>query len=76
MFFKNFVSIDEKSVSVLKLAKRVAATDVIVTILGETGVGKELMAEYIYKNSKRSSEVFLKLNCAELNPSLIESELF
>ncbi len=75
-FSKNFVSIDEKSVSVLKLAKRVAATDVIVTILGETGVGKELMAEYIYKNSKRSSEVFLKLNCAELNPSLIESELF
>ena len=34
------------------------------------------MAEYIYKNSNRSSEVFLKLNCAELNPSLIESELF
>lgn len=75
-FSKNFVNIDEKSVSVLKLAKRVAATDAIVTILGETGVGKELMANYIYENSNRNSEVFLKLNCAELNPSLIESELF
>ncbi len=73
---RNFISVDEKSVSILKLANKVAATDFIVTILGETGVGKELMAEYIYKNSNRSSEVFLKLNCAELNPSLIESELF
>lgn len=73
---KNFICIDEKSVSVLKLAQKIAATDFIVTVLGETGVGKERLVEYIYKSSNRKSEVFLRINCGEFTSNLIESELF
>lgn len=75
-FSRNFIVYDESTISCLKLAKKVARSDLVVTILGETGVGKEVIAEYIYKNSLRNSEIFLKLNCGELTTSLIESELF
>jgi len=55
---------------------RVAATDATVLVQGETGTGKELVAEAIVKNSRRRDEPFLKLNCGGVSPSLIESELF
>jgi len=59
-----------------ELAVKVAASELSVLILGETGVGKEVMAEAIHRLSPRSSNTFLRLNCAALTESLVESELF
>jgi transcriptional regulator with AAA-type ATPase domain len=61
---------------VYALAERAAASDITVLILGETGVGKELMAEAVYRNSHRRKNSFLKINCAALPESLLEGELF
>ncbi|MFA0439740.1 nitric oxide reductase transcription regulator [Vibrio sp. 10N.286.49.C2] len=54
----------------------VAETDLSVLIMGETGVGKELVAQSIFAQSKRSEEAFVYLNCAALPESVAESELF
>lgn len=54
----------------------VAGTQVPILIEGETGVGKELVAELIYKNSQRSDKPFIKVNCGALPKELIEDELF
>ncbi|MEX1309520.1 MAG: sigma-54 dependent transcriptional regulator, partial [Candidatus Sulfomarinibacteraceae bacterium] len=61
---------------VLHKIHQVAATDATVLIQGETGVGKELVATAIHRESDRSSGPFLAVNCAALPPTLIESELF
>ena len=61
---------------VLHKIRQVAATDATVLIQGETGVGKELVANAIYNESERSKGPFLAVNCAALPSSLIESELF
>ena len=67
---------DDASLSVLLLARRVAPLDTTVILLGETGVGKEVLAHYIYKNSTRANNSFIKVNCGAIPPALIESELF
>ena len=54
----------------------VASTDSTVLITGETGTGKDMIARNIHDLSKRSKNTFIKLNCAALVPTLIESELF
>lgn len=61
---------------VLARVERVAPTSATVLILGETGVGKELIAQAIYQNSLLREKPFIKLNCAILSGSLVESELF
>jgi transcriptional regulator with GAF, ATPase, and Fis domain len=61
---------------VLKLVEQVAATQAPVLLLGETGVGKELIAEAIHARSTRRDRLMVKVNCAALPPSLVESELF
>jgi transcriptional regulator with PAS, ATPase and Fis domain len=53
-----------------------AVTNVTVLILGETGTGKELLTEAIQKNSSRVQQPFIRINCAALQESLAESELF
>jgi len=58
------------------VATMAAGTDISILILGETGVGKEVFAEFIHKRSLRAEKPFLRLNCAALSESLLESELF
>ena len=62
--------------SVLERVAQVAPTDSAVLILGETGVGKELIAKAIHEKSARHDAAFVKVNCAALPATLIESELF
>lgn len=61
---------------VLHKITQVAATDATVLIQGETGVGKEMVATGIHRESERATGAFLAVNCAALPASLIESELF
>lgn len=61
---------------VLELIHRVSPTDANVLLLGESGVGKEVMANYIHRLSRRSSGPLVKLNCAAFPANMIEAELF
>ena len=61
---------------VLNLANKAALSDSNILIEGETGTGKELLAEYIHKQSARKDKPFVVINCASLPDQLIESELF
>jgi formate hydrogenlyase transcriptional activator len=61
---------------VLMKVEQVAGTDSVVIITGETGTGKELIARAIHHLSKRKEQVMVKVDCAALPPTLIESELF
>jgi two-component system response regulator HydG len=61
---------------VIDMLSMVAPTDATVLILGESGVGKELIAQSIHENSPRRTKPFIALNVAALNENLVESELF
>jgi formate hydrogenlyase transcriptional activator len=61
---------------VLDMTRIVAPTDATVLINGETGTGKELIAEFIHKCSDRSNGLFVKVSCAAIPTGLLESELF
>ena len=60
----------------VRLAERVAATDANVLITGESGAGKDALALYIHAHSNRSSQAFVKIDCATLPSDLLEAELF
>ncbi len=62
--------------TVLESVKRAAPTNATVLLLGESGVGKELVARTIHRNSSRAGQRFVQVNCAAIPEELIESELF
>ncbi len=72
----NIITENPQLKEVLVQARQVSETDATVLITGESGTGKELMARAIHNLSNRRSRVMIKVNCASLPESLIESELF
>jgi two-component system response regulator AtoC len=71
-----FLTADPHMLELRKLAQRVAATDAPVLIMGESGVGKEVLARFVHAQSRRAQAPFLKINCAAVPHDLLESELF
>ncbi len=74
--FDNIIGNNPEVQKAYVLAAQVAQTDATVLILGETGTGKEFLARSIHYQSKRSQGPFVKVNCAALTETLLESELF
>ena len=74
--FDEIVGQSEPVARVLRDVEEVADTDATVLILGETGTGKELIARAIHRNSRRREKPLIKVNCAAMPATLIESELF
>jgi two-component system response regulator AtoC len=67
---------DPRSQQTFHLARKVASTPITVLLLGETGTGKEVVAELIHRSGPRARRPFVRLDCASLPPTLLESELF
>ncbi len=67
---------DPQVAAVIHKLRRVSGRDIPVMILGETGTGKDLLAQAIHGDSNRSGQPFVSLNCASIPETLIESELF
>jgi len=74
--FANVIGKSKKMQELFELIENVAASDANILIQGENGTGKELIANAIHYNSKRSKGPFIKINCAAIPKDLIESELF
>ncbi|MDD2698578.1 MAG: sigma 54-interacting transcriptional regulator [Arcobacteraceae bacterium] len=74
--FGDIIGTSQKMEDVYKVIDRIAGSNVTILVRGETGTGKELVAASIHKRSKRCEEPFIKLNCAAITDTLLESELF
>ncbi|KLU61170.1 nitrogen fixation protein VnfA [Peptococcaceae bacterium CEB3] len=74
--FQEYIGQNGRLRETLLLAAKVARTDSTVLILGESGVGKEVLARAIHNGSRRRSQHLIKVNCAAIPENLLESELF
>ena len=72
----NIIGNTKPMISLFKMIEKIAKTNATTLILGESGVGKELVASAIHFKSHRSGNTFIKFNCAALPESIVESELF
>ncbi len=72
----DFIGSSRGMTAVRELIEKVAPLDTTVLIQGETGTGKELIARLLHRQSSRSGNIFLPLNCGALSETLLESELF
>jgi two-component system response regulator PilR (NtrC family) len=72
----SMVARDPRMLHILDLLEKVAPTPANVLLLGESGVGKEVLARCLHQHSHRADKPFVAVNCAALSPTLIESELF
>jgi DNA-binding NtrC family response regulator len=70
------ISSSPKMNEIIQLAEKIAPSDANVLVTGESGTGKEVISKYIHKNSTRSKEKFVSVNCAAIPDNLLESELF
>lgn len=70
------IATSQNMINIFTLAKKVAAFNTTVLILGESGVGKEIVAKYIHNNSLRKNKPFIVINCGAIPANLLESELF
>ena len=70
------VAVDPRSRELLRIAGRVAATEATVTISGESGSGKEVIARFIHEQSARREQVFVAINCAAIPENMLEAVLF
>ncbi len=73
---RELVLSSERMREIYDVLGRIAGGDISVLLLGETGVGKEIVAEAVHRLSPRAARPFLRLNCAALSEALLESELF
>jgi DNA-binding NtrC family response regulator len=74
--FESIIGRSKALIRILEMTSRVAPTDSIVLIQGETGTGKELLAKAIHQNSRRKNGPFVTINCGAIPSNLLESELF
>ena len=73
---REFITVNPKMRRLAEVVERVARTDVPILILGESGVGKEVLARHAHAHSGRDDKPFVKVNCAAVPNDLLESELF
>jgi len=72
----DIIGTGKKMMEIYDVIKKVAPTTTTILITGETGTGKELIANAIHRNSPRKNDPFIKINCAAIAENLLESELF
>ncbi|GAB4375510.1 MAG: sigma-54 dependent transcriptional regulator [Calditrichia bacterium] len=74
--FDNIVSVSQPMQNILQLIEKVKYSPEPILITGESGVGKEIVAQHIFNRSQQYKRSFVAINCAALPPNLLESELF
>lgn len=72
----DFITINAEMMRIKEIIRKIAGTDATVLILGESGVGKELIAQAVHNQSLRKQKMMVRINCAALPSELLESELF